>query len=199
MEWDACSCESAGLGPLRFRTLLPVEQAGRACAWAGSSPPHHERVMGAVHASRSRAPSANHGVGEQLVPVLRGAVGGDDGAGALVAPADQVAQALSLADTQPPQSKLVQDQQVGLEVAPESGFPGAIGVTHAQVCKEPRGHAVQGLAGSTPPGPVRFATCRLTAVAPPSHCVPGTGYDLLSVGTHLLPRRSKCTGGASGD
>ncbi len=101
---------------------IPIRAAERPVASA-----RHEHVVGAVHQPVQGAFSQD-GVGEQPIPVLGRAVGGHDHGAGLVAVTDELEQVLGLGGRELADAEVVQDEQVGSQVAAQAGFPGTVGV-----------------------------------------------------------------------
>ena len=81
------------------------------------------------------------GVGEERVPVLGSAVGYDDqGVAAL---ADELPEVFGLLLVEGAHAEVVGDDQVGLQVAAQAAFRGAVGVPTAEVAEQAVGLGVE--------------------------------------------------------
>ena len=102
-------------------------------------------------------------VAEERVPLLDGAVGGDDHGAALVAPPDDLVEVEGLVAGERPQAEVVEDEEVGAREAPDLLLVALIGPRCAQLHEQVVERHVEGRVAGT-----AGALVRVTVGTPPT-------------------------------
>src|SRR5665647_2868684 len=99
-------------------------------------------------------PFGDHRVGEQLVPVLRRAVGREDEGTVPRSLTDELVEVVALGAREGAQGEVVEDQEVEAREAPQAALPAALGASSGELGKQAAGlgeeHRVAAPAGEVP-------------------------------------------------